>query len=195
LSWPLWSVFDGSGMLLVVVEPVHFSYHPSWRLDWVSWFTYAQHRMNVRPQSDPTSSFIISSHSSLSSCTPATLPHRLRMLLTSSHSFCACTSCPSSSMLRRRRGASRTHLTVSLCFFLFCCSSSDICFSCSSLSIFIWMPRPPGWGWRLCIEDDSEAAVWAMCDMAGPRVCVVGVRGSMLPRMRRMVLVAESSLE
>jgi hypothetical protein len=56
------------------------------------------------------------------------------------------------------------------------------------------MPSPDGFCGSACIEDDKEAAVSAICDIAGDNVCVEGPNGSMLVRMRRIVEVAVRSL-
>ncbi|OSS46311.1 hypothetical protein B5807_08384 [Epicoccum nigrum] len=145
----------------------------------------------TQAQSDPASSFKMLSQAALSSWTPATFRHLSRILETSSHSFAASSSCSWSIRSRRRLGVPSTHLTVSCCFRFFAVSSSSVESPCTCIS----MPRPSGLFWRFCMEDEREAAVSAMCAMAGPSVWVVGASGSMFPRMRRMVLVAESSLE
>lgn len=109
----------------------------------------------------------------LNSSTPATPSHFPNKRCTSVHSFAASSSSPASSMALSRDGAAKTHRTVAC--------------SCRFLEFFDSLsPSAPSiWDAEDRSRNDvaNNAAVSAMCDIAGDKVEVAGVRGSMFIRI------------
>ena len=143
---------------------------------------------DYQPTPEPVNT---SSHCFLTSSAPLTPSHLPRSSLTSSHSLSASLFLSRTTISLILVGASNTHLTVSLALSCsFALLSLDLLLSLPLFSASFFNPSV-----RSVKLTDNVDAVSAICEIAGDRVEVVGARGSIEVRMRRMVSVAEMSFE